>query len=420
MPRALWRHRDACCRAASPGPERGARHGLRAATRAGGGTLPAVASRPGGFTRIVGPVLLALACAGVATGCRHQPIPPSYPGGVAPAVSELLRAAEPELAAVAVPRAKIRLGAHRGALAYLAEQPGRVRGSVTIAGNELVSLSVHERGYQLVYKLDGLPQGYYEGPAPGDCAVAALVGVALTPRMLARLLLGGAPVPEDARPVDQAWDPKRGAERLTLRSAAVEQDLWFRAVGGGWRFVRAATWARGPSGRGELVWSVELSDWGRFGGRELARELRLERHDLRRAPAARITLQEVETAPPWAEPERSPTKDGEGGGATGGDGDPEDTGGWDDGGAWENDEGWENEGEGAQAPPKDTPSAQGQQGATGAPARAEPDRDAPPPAATASPDADASERESELPPVWRLPVPEGLPHRGDLCARRGR
>ncbi len=425
--------------------------------------------------RIAGAYLAALACAVAAPGCRPPRSAPTYPGGSAPSADTLLAAARPPLQAVAVARARIRLGAHRGTLAYLAQLPGRVRGSVTIAGNELLSLSVHEAGYQLVNKLDGLPQGYYEGPAPGDCAVAALVGLALSPAMLARLLLGGAPLPDGARPVEQAWDPEIGAERLVVRATGLEQALWFRAGRDGWRLVRVTTWARGAGGRGARLWTARLSDWRDVGGRMLPGKLELARHDRRRAPAAHITLLDVDPAPPWAPPATAHgAAGGAGSGAHGGDGASErgtglggrGRGGGDGAGSgahpgngtgasdrgqggadtatgaddpwgasdgWDEDGGWENEPapQASPAPGEPEPGASAHR-PPGKPqpspaANTRPMPDAPEPTPTPSRPAARQPRPATaagddrsplvLPAIWRLPVPAALPHRGDLCAR---
>lgn len=342
------------------------------------------------LARIVPAVFLVL----VLGSCKTKPTPAPYANADAPDPAALLAATAPAVSAIAVPRARVKLGAHRGNLAFLAQSPDRFRGSVTIAGNEVVSLSVHERGYHLVYKLDALPTGYYEGP-PAACAVSALLGVGLDAQKLVALVLGGAPTLEDYEVVSQIWDETRGREVLKIRNRTYSQDLAFAYDGGTWRFTEASLFSGETGAR---LWTVRHEELGAFDGEILPRRTILSRPGKRREEVVTIELREVVTNPPWAAAPPPATTTGEGSATTG----PEttaadetdgggDDGGWDDGGGeWEGAPGETPPPPEPELPPEPTPSK--------------------PPDGAAEP----------VPGRWVL-SPGGLPARGDLCrgARTG-
>ncbi|MEX1369075.1 MAG: hypothetical protein AB1Z98_38465 [Nannocystaceae bacterium] len=344
-------------------------------------------------------------------GCRHR-IPAPYARGQGPAADQLLLRTEAQLPALQVSKAKIVANRYQRAnLAMLAEAPARFRGTVEVAGNELVTLAFHEQGYALRYKMDAFAPGFYEGP-PSPCAVEALLGVSFDSKALVDLVLGGAPV--IAAPfevLEQKWERRGGYERLTIANDALVQELRFGWVAGQWRVVGGQLWERTAGKPGRRLWTMEHIELVPAGAAYLPTKTKLSTPGKRRDQTVVINYKERDPDPAFAK--RRTTDDG--GDDGGDDGDPwEDDGGWEDGadddGGWEDgaddDGGWENGGA-----PADGEAADGG-GETGEPSEPEPEPE--PKKKTPPPKPHAKPAEPAIPPEFRL-EPTGLTKRGDLC-----
>ncbi|MEM7155834.1 MAG: hypothetical protein AAF799_23490 [Myxococcota bacterium] len=362
----------------------------------------------------------------VLAGCRHK-IPAPYARGQGPVASDLLARTGAQLPALQVSDATVVANrVARGNLAFIAEAPGRFRGTVGLAGNELVTLAFHEQGYALRYKMDAFPPGYYAGP-PSDCAVQALLGVSFATEGLVDLVLGGAPVIEAPFEVrDQKWSSKGGYESLTIANDRLVQELRFGWVGNEWRVVGGQLWARNGDGVGERYWTVEHVDLQAEGEVYLPKKTKVMTPGKRRDVTVVINYKKRDLDPAFAKNRKQA-------GGKGGDSDPfeEDGDPWEDeGDPWE-DEGaeWEDGAEAAgsaEAPaeggPASTEATGDQPAEPGSEASAAeqappPAEQAPPPAEQAPPPA-AKEPEPSgpppIPPEFSL-EPTGLTVRGDLC-----
>jgi hypothetical protein len=235
----------------------------------------------------------------------------------------------------------------------LAEAPNRFRGTVSKAGNELVTLAFHEHGYALRYKLDGLPMGYYHGP-PDPCAVEAMLAVPLTAEDLVALVLGGAPLIAEPRElVDQSWDRRTGHETLTLANADFVQQLRFAWVDATWRFSGATLWVRAGTGdKGRMLWELVHDRHGLVGSAILPGRTRIRAPRTGKDNFVLIVYSGRDPDPPWARRTTGPAAD-----------DPTEGPGWDDDGGWEDgdDDGWEGE------PAEEAETTAPAQKATGAP-----------------------------------------------------
>jgi hypothetical protein len=323
------------------------------------------------------------------TGCRPKATKAPYAPGQGPKAETLIADAKPQLGAIAVPEAKVIANrVMRGNLAFLAQGPGRFRGSVQISGNELVTLAFTEQGYALRYKLDAFPTGFYHGP-PSSCAVEALLGVRLDTEDLVALVLGGAPIIEEPYEIsDQKWDGEVSREAVTIRNAQYVQRLEFAPTGDGWQFVGSKLWTRNADGsRGTWRWSFSHEEMADRGGARLPGETRVVAPGKRKNNQLVIQYRTRDLDPAFA---KTASDDGggdaEGGGATEGGADD-----WGDGG----DDGWEGadggEWEGKEPEPED--------------AKPEPE----------PPKPEAAKPSVKAPPVVFTINGEGLKDRGDLC-----
>lgn len=214
-----------------------------------------------------GALLVCLLVASTTAGCRGRPADPPYAAEQAPAAPALLELTRPHLQALQVPRAKIRQGRSLSGTLMLAAQasPPRFAGSITAAGNELVSIAVNEERYALRWLRDeGLRSGFYAGP-PSACAIERVLGVALSTEDLVALLLGGGPMIANARIVDQRWEGERlrrnqsghpGHEVLTLENDRETQELRFAWADGSWWFAGTSLWRRTGAKR-TWLWTIE-------------------------------------------------------------------------------------------------------------------------------------------------------------------
>jgi hypothetical protein len=322
-----------------------------------------------------------LATAGTAS-CRGRPAEPPYAADQAPEAQALLQLTRPHLSALQVPKAKIRQGRSLAGTLMLAAQatPPRFAGSITAAGNELVSIAVNEKTYALRWLRDeGLRSGFYSGP-PSACAIERVLGVALSTEDLVALLLGGGPMIADAKIVDQRWEGDRlrrretghpGHEVVTLQSAREVQELRFWWAEGRWWFGGTSLWRRDGDAR-TWLWSIEHEGLHRVGDHLLPARTLIRRPGRRGEQVVDIAYEQQRPDPPALL--------GSSGGADAG-GDGGDT--WED--DWDDDE-WEDEGE------------------------APPEKEATPPA----PASPAPPAERPIPAVFQLDA-SGLSKRGDLC-----
>lgn len=236
---------------------------------------------------------------GLGFACRGAPTTPPYPEGGEPTGEQLLGVMAPQFETIQVPRAKIRFraGLPSVGLELVAQAPSRFAGRVHAAGNEIVQLAVHEELYALrmVESRPGtLATGFYRGP-PSTCAVQQLIGVPLSPRSVAALLLGGGPLVDGGRIVSQGWNKKplepRGAtraykrkrrreggrERLNLESDTHRQIVEFAWVEGGWVFAGASLWSLGEGAQWE--WTITHHDLRRSPDGVLPRRTQIHQGD---------------------------------------------------------------------------------------------------------------------------------------------
>ncbi|MCA9658410.1 MAG: hypothetical protein KC486_08700 [Myxococcales bacterium] len=353
------------------------------------------------------------------TGCAGRWTRPPYSVGDKPAAESLLDAAAPELEGLRVSQAKIRLNRSiAGNLMLIAQSPERFVGQIQISGKELVSLAFHEEGYALRYVSgEGLPMGFYSGP-PSSCAIAQLLGVAMAPREVIALILGGAPVIDGPYEiVSQRWERKTGHEVVRLRSATLEEELRFAWIDGRWWPAGASVYHRLGERDRAWLWTVLHESPHSVDGHTMPGKTIITRPDGRRKQKVTISYRAQEPNPEFLKQEA----------AVG------DTDGWDDGGGWEDEGGWE-DGEGSEGGDDgwdDAESAgeagtvEGGEDATPADANASATTDGAPPAdgaATqpATPKLEPKPKPKPAPSKPAIPqhfilTGEGLPIRGHLC-----
>ena len=374
-------------------------------------------------------------------GCAHKR---PYGPGQGPAEADLLGLARPQIHALQVPKAKVVLNrALRGNMAFIAESPGRFRGGVEFAGNELVTLAFHEQGYALRYKLDMFPTGFYEGP-PDDCAVQALLGISIDTEALVSLMLGGAPlIAAPFEVVSQKWSRKKGWEALVIRNDRYVEELRFEWSGSQWQFVGGQLWARNGKETGQRLWEVQHKSLKKHGDVVLPdRTLVSTPTNKRRDDLVTIIYKERNLDPAFAKGR----SDGGDGGEDGGDDGAAEGGddGWDDGGddGWEEDDEWEDDppatpaagaaaqeaqGEAAEGAAAEGAAAEGEaaEGDTAgdegdAPAEPAPPESEPAPTEAAPPKKDEGPAKppakKDVPEVFKL-IPGNLKVQGDLCHR---
>lgn len=292
------------------------------------------------------------------SACRPKATAAPYETGHGPDAAMLIAGAKPQLAAIAVPEAKVVANrVLRGNLSFLAQAPGRFRGSVQVSGNELVTLAFTEDGYALRYKLDAFPTGFYHGP-PSACAVEALLGVALDTEDLVALVLGGAPIiAEPYEVAEQKWDANASREAITIHNGTHVQRLEFAWAGDTWRFAGSKLWRRNPDGsKGAWIWSFAHEEMRERGGAVLPARTRVEAPGKRKDNLIVIQYRDRDLDPAFAKP----VSTGDDGPSTD-DGTPEeggdDWGGEDDGWESKDDDGWEGKEDAPTGPPpKEAPA----------------------------------------------------------------
>ncbi|HRI06183.1 MAG TPA: hypothetical protein PKW35_00130 [Nannocystaceae bacterium] len=286
--------------------------------------------------------LLSFGFAMALAGCRGRLTQPPYPPRSPPEIAALLAVAAPQLNALQVASAKIRLNRSiAGNLMFVAQWPSRFAGQIQVSGKELVSLAFHEQGYALRYVAGGeLPEGFYSGP-PSACAVEELLGVQMAASEVLALLLGGAPlIAEPREVVSQGWDRRSGEEVLRLRGAGSEEELRFRWVDEHWWPSGATLWRRAVDGSLVWTWTVAHEDPHQVGPALLPSRTVISRPGGRKPQRVTITFREQNPAPAFAA------------GGTGGDDWGDDDSGWED----EDTGGGGEEGEAEAARPRPAPA----------------------------------------------------------------
>lgn len=329
----------------------------------------------------------------VLAACKVKRVKAPY--DTPPAQAGLMDLAKPKLAAVQVPRAKVRQDSGPAAtLEFAAQSPERFAGKIQVAGQELLSLAVNENEYGLRYVANqGIPTGFYAGP-PSGCAVQTLLGVELEPRQLVSAMLGGAPLIEPPlAPVSQAWDSAApGYEVVTVQNAVHEQELRFQYIDGRWAFAGTSVYRGSGANRD---WEFTLTH-EQFDAKGIPTKTVLKREGPKGAVEVTIKVLERIDNPPVI---LRYGKSGDGG-EGGEEGDPFEEGGWEDPEAESEDvwdeEGWE------EVPGEDDSEA--------APA---PTNE---PSFVMTIQQTPSESTDAIPPVFKLTA-SGLPERGDLCRR---
>lgn len=289
----------------------------------------------------------------IVAGCGHHPAP--YGRGQAPPVETLLEATEPQVAAMTVPDAGLVLNRTiRGDLAMLAEAPGRLRGSISKGGNELVSLALHDGGYALRYKLDDLPKGFYTGSS-STCVIEAVLGIPLSAESLVALVLGGGPIlTGEYEILRQGWNRKEGFESLVIADAHYEEELQFTRHGDRWALRGASLWHRRGGARGDRIWAFEHGAFTTTDGHILPGKTQVWAPGRRKDNLIVISYRSRDLSPAWASSSAASaaTDANEAGAAPATSG--VSTGAEDDG--WGDDEGWENEDAPDPASPEITPA----------------------------------------------------------------
>lgn len=226
-------------------------------------------------------ILLVASVVGSA-GCHPRNVRAPYQDAP-PDPTMLLRGDQPPLEAIQVPRAKVRQRAGSATLMFSAQRPDRFVGTVQIAGNELVSVALRPDRYELRQPA-GRPslRGFYDGP-PSPCAIAALIGLPMEPKVLVSMLLGDAPVIVSPAPsMDghaQRWERAYpGHEVLVLEEGDLRQELRFRWIAKAWHFAGTSVHRRGND-RWDPVFSIAHRDFESFGDRHLATRMDITSND---------------------------------------------------------------------------------------------------------------------------------------------
>ncbi len=277
---------------------------------------------------VVGHVFLAV-YSGTAMACQHV----AAPYTAAPSAEELLRAAQPPVSALVVANGGIVANrVARADFSFLAQAPVRLRGTVTKAGQELVSFAMHEDGYTIRNKLEGdLAPGFYAGQ-DSACALSVLLGVPLAPSAWVAATLGGAPildVPFSVR--GQRWNPKTAREELTLVRGDTSETIGFASRGQApaplaWE-VREVSLAQ----RNNWRWSVSFANVRIIDGVRLPTKVEMRAPGKRRNQLLVLTLDGINIDPPWAH-------EGPSGSPSTSETSPHTDDSWQDDGEWEGDD----------------------------------------------------------------------------------
>lgn len=227
-------------------------------------------------------LILLMASVVANAGCHPRNVRAPYQDAP-PNPTMLLRSDQPPIEAIQVPKAKVRQRAGSATLMFSAQRPDRFVGTVQIAGNELVSVALRPDRYELRQPA-GRPslRGFYDGP-PSPCAIAALLGLPMEPKVLVSMLLGDAPViVSPAQSIEghaQRWERAYpGHEVLVLEEDDLRQELRFRWISKAWHFAGTSVYRR-DNDRWAPVFSIAHRDFESFGERHLATRMDITSND---------------------------------------------------------------------------------------------------------------------------------------------
>lgn len=204
-------------------------------------------------------IALAIATAAACSGCPEKRIERGYP---LPKVSVLLAKVGARQRAISALRGKAVVdhmdGKQRvkGDVNVLLERPAKLHFRATDpAGGVAAKLATDGSRFML---LDVAANRFLQGAAT-PCNLARLAQIAMAPFHIIDILTGSAPIPVGAKS-SLAWDPKAGAEVITLALAnGGKQEL--RLDGRG----KQPTWdvlsSEEKDAKGTVVWRVSHHDW---------------------------------------------------------------------------------------------------------------------------------------------------------------
>jgi hypothetical protein len=213
----------------------------------------------------------------VATGCGHgrQSTRP-YAAPTADALLAGLRARQAAVKSASLgTRTTSWLGGERvrGSVLMLVDRAGRLRFEAEVALRGTVATLVTDGGQFAL--LDGESNTFKRGPACPD-NVASLVRIPLAPDEIAAVLLGDAPLGDDARAdAEVAWDPDAAADVLTIGrraqgGAAARLLVKVQAANGPLRVVGVEGESPGARGR----WRVAYDDFDVVDGQPFPNRIR--------------------------------------------------------------------------------------------------------------------------------------------------
>jgi hypothetical protein len=213
-------------------------------------------------------VRLLLACA-LALGCATASVPRPA-GQPAPAASELMEALKRRQAALRTLEIETRSTSWlngervRATVPVLVDRVGRLRFEfeVPIQGS-VAALTVRGNEFAL---LDLQHHVFHKGPAcPAN--VARLIPIPLLPDEIAAILLGDAPLGDQARAIDVTWDGKLQADVLAIERPAASAGatrLWITMKRAGAVHDVLAVEGQSPGATGR--WRVSYEDLTRADG----------------------------------------------------------------------------------------------------------------------------------------------------------
>jgi hypothetical protein len=209
-----------------------------------------------------------LACA-LVVGCATAP-QPRPPGEAAPAASELVEALRHRQAALRTLEIDTRTTSWlrgdrvRATVPMLVDRAGRLRfeAEVPVQGT-VAALTVRGRDFAL---LDLQNHVFHQGPScPAN--VARLIPIPLSPEEIAAILLGDAPLGDDAHGTAVSWDGNKRADVLEIErraAGAAATHLWItmKRSGAGYDVLAVEGQSPGASAR----WRVSYEDLARADG----------------------------------------------------------------------------------------------------------------------------------------------------------
>ncbi len=244
--------------------------------------------------------ILALAFGLLAVGCAHAP--PAVRPYPPPAPEALLAALQARQQAVTEMSARARatswLGGDRvrATVNMLVERDGHLRFEAEVTLQGMVAALVTD-GTTFAL-LDTRKNELSRGPAcPAN--VASLIRIPLAPAEVAAILLGDTRLPEADGSPGVDWDPKLGADVLTIHDrAGGSLQLFFRGADAGRELIAAARFGAG----GARLWRTAYEDFGSVGGHRLPGTIHFAERDASFDDGVEIHFKDraLGTAPPPA------------------------------------------------------------------------------------------------------------------------